>query len=460
MAINQISDQNLGKFLQIVFSDGVREQISSDFRDWENIQRSRVGEAAGRSHRFFFQSSFGPSAIQWSGIAPAGDFPASQQVTVAEYEAVFKEINATIEIEYNLWARARKSPEKYAEPLAIEISSKSVAAKRRLSADLHGDGTGVIGEIPNPAVNSVVNNRLVVTLSSTDTCRGHIGWFEFGDLVVFKTPAGAAHVAASAGGNDVTYFKVIAKDRLTNKVTLAGYKADNTAAAITGVGTIVATDVIYRKGQPTVADLTAISTTDYNTLTEVMAGLESLLAADSRVIHGITMEGATAGTVFDCGANPLDSSHIQKGMSLVKTIAGRGNYSWDQLDMAPECYDSMIESRETDRRFMMANDITRGAKGIVFLHENDQLSVNCSEFVPKNRIRALPKSKASKGKVLELFGSDFEVVKPAGQGSEFMLLPASGGAGHSRMIRSYLFGVFALACKHPASCLTLRNFTL
>lgn len=457
MAISQISDQNLGKFLQIVFSDGVREQISSDFRDWEMIQRSRVGEAAGRSHRFFFQSSFGPSAIQWSGISPAGDFPASQQVSVAEYEAVFKEINATIEIEYNLWARARKTPEKYAEPLAIEIQSKATAAKRRMSADLHADGTGVIGEVPNPAVIAVSGGKLVVTLSATDVCRGHIGWMEFGDLIKFAAPDKTARLGAEAGGNNLAYFSVVARDRATNKVTLQGYLANGTATAATGAGTIAAGDVVYRKGQPTLVDLTG-AIADYNTICEVMAGLESLLANDARVVHGITMQGATAGTQFDCGANPFDVSHIQKGMSLVKTIAGRGNYSWDQLIMSPEAYDALIESRETDRRFMMANDGTRGVKGLVYVHENDQLEMYTSEFCPKNRVRALPKSKASKGKVLELFGSDFEVVKPAGQGSEFMLLP--GTAGHSRMIRSYLFGVFALVVKHPAACLTLRNFTL
>jgi hypothetical protein len=233
MAINQISDQNLGKFLQIVFSDGVRNQISEDYRDWEFIQRIREGDPNGRSYRFFLKDSYGPAAVQWSGISPAGSYPNSQQISVGEKEAVYKEINATIELEYNLWNRARKSPAKYAEPLAEEIMSKSMAFKRRLSADMYGDGTGVLGSVADvsASVDFTDGDNVVITLDSLDTSRGGAQFFEFGDRVQFYDVDGTEHKLAD-GGVDAEYGIVTDKDRTANTVTCTFYDEDDNAITI------------------------------------------------------------------------------------------------------------------------------------------------------------------------------------------------------------------------------------
>ena len=39
----------LGKLLQIVYSEGVRNQISEDFRDWEAVSKLKVSDEAARS---------------------------------------------------------------------------------------------------------------------------------------------------------------------------------------------------------------------------------------------------------------------------------------------------------------------------------------------------------------------------------------------------------------------------
>jgi hypothetical protein len=454
-----ITDQNLGKFLQIVFSDGVRNQISEDYRDWEFIQRIRQGDPNGREQRFFFQSSYGPSAIQWAGISPAGSYPSAQQVSVAEHTALYKEINATIELEYNLWNRARKSPAKYAEPLAIEISSKAMSAKRRLSADLYGDGTGVLGSVADvsASVDFTVGTAVVITLDSLSTSRGHVGWFEFGDKVQFYALAGTEHKLVD-GAVSAEYGIVLDKDRVNNQVTVAFYDASDNLLTIDGLGTVVDTDVLYREPQVTKPDLTAIGSTDYNTLSEVYAGLESLAAADGRVVHGITMSGASKASQYDCSNNPLDVSQIQRALSQVKTRVGEGRYSYKGMLMAPEANDVLIESREVDRRFQSVADNKRGVNKFVYVHGNDSLEVLTSEFCPKKRIYMLPEAKGGQ-KVLEFYGSDFEPVRPAGQGSEFFLRPGSSG-GHDRFIRSYLEGICVLIAKHPAAILQVKNFSL
>lgn len=459
MAISQIESQNLGKFLQIMFSDGVRNQLSEDFRDWETVAKMKSGDPAGREQRFYLQTGYGANAIQWAPIASPGDFPSAQQVTAAEYIAKYKEINATIELEYNLWERARMSGDvRYAEPLAIEIESKATASKRRLSVDLYGDGTGVMGQA---ASASIVNtDEIKLVLSSADSARGHVGFFEFQDRFVFRSPDNATDEldALNGGSSGIAYLQVEDKNRAENSVTFTAYNSSGVKVPVTSVASVSANDVLYRLGQPTRVDLTSIGSADYNGLTEVMVGLESLAASDSRVVHGMTMRGALAGSRYDASAQPLDVIHFQRALSQAKTAVGGTKYKYSQANLAPESLDALIESRETDRRFISVEDSKRGTRDFAYMHDGDTVKMIPSEFVPKKRIWILPESKATNEKVLELWGSDFRQVK-VGSSDGLYLKPSSSG-GHSRFVRSYLEGVFCLIAKHPKAIIQIHNFTV
>lgn len=447
MAYSNIDSLQLGTLLQIVFSNGVRNQISQDFRDFEMVKRQKAGSSVARELRFMLQKAYGVSAIQYRDPGTSGrSFPSAQQSTVQEFTALFKEINATIELEYNLWDRARKSPEKYAEPLALEIDSKSSAAKRRIAADLYGDGTGVIGTIAS-------NTGATVSLSTSNSARGHVGFFEYGDKLVHKAANGGAGSAVTVASGTFDYWRVDIKDRSGQTIGLVPV---NTAGAETTVSawTALAGEVFYRTGQPTIPDLTDIK--DYGKASEVIAGLESLAAGDGRKVHGITMSGALSGSRLDADANPIDVKHIQKAMSQVKVNVGQDRYSWKMMCMAPETLDSLIESRETDRRFMAAEDGKRGTKKFMYLHQNDELECYTSEYVPPKRIYILPETKAGE-KVLEFHGSDFATVKAQGMG-DFHLKPASAG-GYVNTVVSYLQAIGVIVCKHPASISVIHNFT-
>lgn len=458
MAFNNIDNLSLGNLLQIVFSAGVRLQISQDFRDFEMIKRAKVSSSVARELRFLFQSAFGPSAIQYRDPGTSGrSFPQARQSTISEYTAKFKEINATIELEYNLWDRARKSPEKYAEPLALEIDSKASAAKRRLAADLYGDGTGVVGTVASAAVTSPTSNKLVWTLSTTNAARGHVGFFEYGDILLLRATAGGASALDTSLATEPAYWLVVDKNRDLSQVTLQGLDANlapvATIASITTPPT--AGDVFYRYGQPTIPNLGSIS--DYGTATEVMAGLESLVAGDGRVVHGITMSGSIAGSRQDAGGNPIDVKYIQKCMDRAKINVGQDRYKWKMMMMAPETHASLIESRETDRRFQTVEDNKRGVKYFAYVHGNDVLECNSSEYLPPKRIYILPETKAGE-KVIEFHGSDFETVKGQGMG-DFHLKPASSGGGYVNTMVSYLQAIGVMICKHPAAIAVVENFT-
>jgi hypothetical protein len=457
MTFNNIDNLNLGNLLQIIFSNGVRNQISQDFRDFEMIKRAKVGSSVARELRFMLQRSYGPSAIQYRDPGTSGrSFPDARQATVSEYSAKFKEINATIELEYNLWDRARKSPEKYAEPLALEIDSKASASKRRIAADLYADGTGVVGTVASAAVTSPASDQLTFTLLNTNVARGHVGFFEYGDILMLRANAGTASALDTSLATEPVYWLVVSKNRDLNQVTLQGL-----TAALASAGSIASIsvqptsgDVFYRYGQPTIPNLSSIS--DYGTATEVMAGLESLAAGDGRTVHGMVMTGAISGSRLDCGANPIDSKYIQKCMDKTKINVGQDRYKWKMMMAAPESHASLIESRETDRRFQSVEDNKRGVKFFAYVHGNDTLEFNSSEYVPPKRIYIFPETKAGE-KVIEFHGSDFETVKAQGMG-DFHLKPGSGG-GYVNTVVSYLQAIGVMIAKHPAAIGVIENFT-
>ena len=68
MATSQIqASAALGKFLQRVYSDGITNQISEDFRDWEMVNKLKVSDQAARTVDFLINKSYGARAVQWKG---------------------------------------------------------------------------------------------------------------------------------------------------------------------------------------------------------------------------------------------------------------------------------------------------------------------------------------------------------------------------------------------------------
>jgi len=454
MAFNSIDSLALGNLLQIKFSDGIRNQISKDFRDWEMVLKAKVSNSAARELRFMLLTAFGVDAINYANPGQLdSSFPSADRSTLSEYTAKFKEIRTTIEVQYDLFERALQSPEKYGEPIKVEMDSKLSASKRRLAADFHADGTGVLATVASTAFSG---GQAVVSLSTSNTARGHVGLFEFAQRVVNKVLAGTAGAVPTVSAGTFSHWVVVAKNRDAQTVTLQAVNTlgANVTASVTG---LAAGEVIYRKAQSDNSDIPDLSgtITDYGTVTQVMAGLPSLLATDARVIHGITMSGALAASGYDAGGNPIDVRHIQRAMSQVKVAVGQDQYTWKMMVQAPETLDALIESRETDRRFTTMEDATRGTKKFMYQHQNDSLECYTSEYCQPKRIYIIPESKSGQ-KVLEFHGSDFKTVKAPG-GGDFMLKPSA--SGFVATVVSYMQAIGVVIAKHPASCAVISNFT-
>lgn len=459
MAYSNIDTLNLGEVLQIAFSKGVRTQISTDFRDYEMVKRAKVSGHAPREIRFYFQNGLLPANTQWRNPGTSNrPFPTGFQPAADEYTAKLKEANATVELEYNLYERARVSPEKYAEPLQMILSASMSSTKREMARALWQDGTGVIGQLgaSAAAVTSPASNQLEFTLDEGDTSRGHTGYFEYQDILILRTSAGAVTNLDTSLATEPVYWKVMTKDRATGKVRLQGL--DSAFAPVATMTTVTGPQtgsVFYKFDQPTIPDLTAItSSTDYGTLTETLVGLESLAANDGRTVHGITMSGITGSSEVDAGGASLDLSHFNQVMDKVKIEVGPDRYKWRMACSAPETQSALIESRETDRRFISWDDNKRGTKVFGIVHRNDQIELCDSEYVHKKRLYILPETKAGE-KVLEYHGTDFTTVKAPG-GDDFHM-KVSGGQYVNNVV-SYLQACCVLICKHPKSIARIRNF--
>jgi hypothetical protein len=458
MAINNVDSLLLGKLLQITFSKGFRRQLVRDHRDWESVKQSTVGMPGGREHRFMFQVGGGPAAIQYAAIGSSGAFPAAQRSAVEEKIAIFKELNATIEIDYMLFERLKMAPAKYADNLAMELEDKLTYLKRRVAADFYNDGLGVLGTVASVADAGIAQGKVEVTLSVLAASRGHIGWFEYDDLLLNCDPNGDADMPAGA-----VAWKVVGIDRPTSKVTLQAVSSAGAPVALANVAaaSIDASDLLYRgttAASHTRVNLSSTFTGDYGTATEIIAGLGALVANDGRQVHGITMSGVTGSTIKDCGGNPIDVTFIQQALSQVKTAVGQGRYKYSQLKCAPEMLDSLIEGRETDRRFNSVEDATRGVRKFIYQHAEDAVEFVTSEFCKKTEAWALPSGKGEESKCIEFVGTDFKAVEVPGSSSKFHLRPTSGG-GHEKKLVSYMFGLGVLVNQHPKACLKITNFT-
>lgn len=459
MAYSPIENLQLGKFLQIAFSDGIRFQLSGDVRDWDMVRKVREGDPNGREVRFLFQNSLGPAAIQSMSPGVAGAFPDSQDIGISENTAQYKEIAATIEFDYNLWQAAQKSPAKYADFLAKEIESKTIAYKRQISKELYGDGTGVIAQLAAASASvttyGTVAGVIQFQLDTASSARGHVGWCEIGDILVLKSAAGGASALDTNLATEPSYWKVLSRNRKADQVTMQGLDSTKTAVVIASIITQPAAGEVFYRLQNTIPNLTA-SIADYGTASEVMAGLDSLVSNDGRTMHGITMVGASAGTVSDAGGAAMDVSLLQELLDTTKVNVGQTAYKYKVMVGAPETHASLIESRETDRRFVALEDKTRGIKGMFgFAHLNDMLEFYTSEYCQKKRLYVLPEA-SSGDKVLEYHSTDFEQVK-VNDMAAFNLKPSANG--YLRRVSSFMHGRQVLICKHPAAIGKLVNFT-
>lgn len=447
-----LTDIDIHKFLKIYQMDGFTRNLSENSEMWNHIQQLKEMDAMARQTKFLLIDQLGYSGVQALPADGSGNYPTAARSNLIEPVVNYKEWGWTVDVPRVLENKTGADLIQYAKPLATELDNKQIAFARLKCVEIQGDGSGAIGLLS--AAASYAANEVTITIShaSADAGRSFVRWFHEGDVVKIASPAGVARLAANAGGNLVSQLQVVDIDESARTVTLSGFAATDNDTTITGVGTIASGDYVYRIGT-TPNDLTAISTNDYDTLSEVMVGLESLTANDGRGLFGITMTGSTKGTRKDLNGAVIDSKHFQQLLSELKRKAGKGRYSYDTAFMADETYDSLVESREADRRFHSIEDTDRGVKGIGYVHGRDKVEFVPDEFCHAQRIWVLPTGKEA----LCFIGKDAQQVAP--NGNDPFRLSISGG-NYSRTMETNFEQCGVLISKHFRALGCILDFTV
>lgn len=424
--------------------DGFTRNLSENSEMWGYIKQLSEMDAMARSVKYLLIDELGYGAVQPLPADGSGVYPAASRSSLKEPEAKYKEWGWTVDVPRVLENKTGSNLMQYAKPLATELDNKQIAFARLKCIELMGDGSGSIGKLDGAP--SYASNQLTITIDSSSAAAGRsfIRWFQEGDLVKFAAEDGTSHAPTGA-----TSCKVVDIDEAAGTVTVEAYLSNE---LITAAGTVADNDHVYRIGN-TPNDLTDLAGQDYSTISESMVGLESLLANDGRLIHGINMSGAIKGTRKDLNGKVIDSKHFQQLLSELKRKAGKGRYSYDAAFMADEVYDSLVESRETDRRFNSIEDSDRGVKGIGYVHGRDKVEFRPDEFVHSQRILVLPNGKDA----LCYIGKDAQQVKPNGN-DPFHLSVSSSGYG--RDMQTFFEQAGVMIVKHPRACGVIEDFSV
>jgi len=467
MAVSNISSHALGKLVQISFADGVRDQLSKYSADFDNILKSSVGDIGGsRSHEFALQTSGGPNAIQaMPADGSSADLPTGQLSEVGFYEAVYKRVALTIQLPLDLWQKTMDAPGKYADAMILESKNKAVVAKREMCIFLHGDGTGkrvivstIVGTVTaTTGLASIVGATAVASVS-------HVGWLQEGDLcdVMVNTATSAAGVPSAVrtptvAAGTFSHWKVSSRNLRTDTIILVPINTLGAATTLSDLGSIVATDVLYKKNQNTVVATNAAISTDHNLLTEVPAGLESIMNDDGRVCHGVTMSGVTAGTNYTA-SGLFDPDHILEAVTDLKTLTG-DQYNYTQMLMAPKVHDIFVKSVDANKIFRDKDPKGFGGKGFFYQHGNTVLMLQTSEFCPPNRIRVLPEGQGDdQPNPIEFRGEDFKVMNVGG--SEEFLATGSTAGRYKEAVQKFFVGRMCFLNKFPRAGLTIKGYDL
>ena len=468
--VNQIESADLGKLVKVDFATRVRWQLSKRTKDFDNFLKAfDTGDLGGkRYHEFALQTSGGPNSVQHATAdGRAGTsydaFPDGQGSDIGWYNAYYKTTEVTIEVGLEEWSKAMDDPDKYAEPLMLESKSKALEAKKEMCVTMYQDGTGVRMIVTGtPTISS---GRLVVAGSTASGDTGHAGWVQIGELVSViadtttkaVTASTPTSLACTVSSGTVDYYKVYARDLRANTLTLIPLTSAGAVLTATAAGNVVTTNVIYKKGQKTIVATDSAITDDYNNITEVGAGLQSLVQDDDRKVHGVTMGGSTAATIYTATGG-FDPEHIQNGLTDVKTATG-DEYVYSQILMAPKIKDVFVANCEADRRFLAAERKDRGGKSYYYLHDNDAAEIVSSEYCPNNRIYALPEGRGGSdedgGSPCEFRGKDYYMISTGG--SDEYLKPSSSG-GFVKAIQKFMKNRYCFLIKHNASVLAIKGF--
>jgi hypothetical protein len=458
MTYNPITNLTMGNILHIMFAQNAIQQLSTEAAEFEFVKMHSAKVDPAREYRFLLVESLSPSAIQPNDPGTSGiGFGVPATPVTNEYTSRFFEVSGSLQIELNLWERAKMSPAKHGEPVVIRAQALLDSWKRYMSSRFYQNGTGCLGVVTAAADTAGAGGSVLVTVPVNAAGNSFVSWFELGDRVQISNVAGANHAARPAvvAAGVFDHYRVIEVLRATDQVRLQPILTTGAAANLTS-SDIVATDQIFPSNIVIAGKLVAIA--DYATWNEVHPGLEAL-GQPGITTWGMNMAvgGALAPTRVNCGAAVIDERFLGQLLDAMDIRNGRSKFPVQKFLSSPEAARALINSRETNRRFGSVQDNTTGSAGFGYQHYNQRVEFVPTEFCPTNRIWLLPKP--SDGIMpIEMPLIDFRQVKEGSSDGNYLAPNAAGG--HNQMLRQYWKSYVTAFSRRPSAIGSLVNFTL
>jgi len=474
MAFVPFGAGRIDKLLDIIFTKQVTYVGAKTFPMWDMIKSKKASDPLARAVRYRVLTELGFPAAG-AGRDPGAAsyaFPRAFLANLNEYEGEYKLKATTVGLSFDLYRQAQLAKSaKALEPLALEMTSKAIAESRIMACEFWLDGSGVRGTAAS-ADDTNLNTATAtlptylfpymtfVQLSDLDGDRGHANCFEYGDIVAAYSQTGTVitptGLTAGTAPGQFYGWKVADRDRRAQTVALQPVDTTLTILAGATASNIVATTVFYRvDGQTTFPNLTTPGQ-DYGSMTEIMAGLESLAANDGRIVFGMNMSGITARSDFNAQTQPLDALMVDEALGEAKNRMGEGRFPYKQMIMDDFSHRQLIDSRETDRRFISYQDNVRGTSYIGYQHRSDIVRAVVDEYV-RRRIWMLPEEITGE-KILEYHGTDWENVSLPKGGSMFFN-PTTDGRYTNQMV-SFKSQRGVLIDRVPGAIACVHNYTL
>lgn len=472
MATTPFGSGRLDKLLDIIFTKQVSYVGAKTFPMWDMIKSKKASDPLARAVRIRVQTELGFPAAG-AGRNPGASsyaFPRAFLANIQEFEYEYKLKATTVALSYDLYRQAQLAKSaKALEPLALEMTSKAIAESRIMAAEFWLDGTGVRATATSADDTNLTSATaaagypfpysVVVTLTDADSTIGHANCCEYGDILAAYSNTGTVVTPTGptpgTGTGQFYGWKVADRNRQAQTITLQPVDTNLTILSTATASNIVITNVFYRvDGQQTFPNLTSIA--DYGAATEIMPGIESLAANDGRTVFGMVMSGILARSEYDALGNPLDAIYLDQALGEAKNRMGEGRFSYKQMLMDDFSHRQMIDSRETDRRFISYKDAVRGTSYFGYQHRSDLVRAVVDEYV-RRRIWFLPEEVTGE-KVLEYHGTDWETVSLPKGGSMFFN-PTTDGRYTNQMV-AFKSQRGVLANRVPGGIACVRNYTL
>jgi hypothetical protein len=458
-----MASPSIANILQTAFLENFSQSLNLDAPELSFLKS--VPEKLpnnGRTIKSLIQTQLNPASV---GVSARGEvnFLPGQSCSYEEVDIYMKRWRQTVKVEAELEKLCAAGDNSYLKPLEVELSSSLAALNRLRAIWMYGDGTGVLGVVASGGLaESTIgaDGKITVTIESSSSLRGYIGWIQVGDHLRFAAADGTIRTPGTVTGGTFHAYKVLSVDTVNNSfVAQMITSADATGPVSAGGSQIVATDNIYHYAQyeaagSTLPNLNSIS--DYDTISVVPMGLRGLIMATG-TYAGINRANVPnlQGNILDQSTTLVSPTMLMRAVRKVGKRVGRERFIFKNIICSDEVEISLFEQREGNKMGTFApSSQSGGGEAWEFQFGRHQFRVNSFEFCPRSDIFMIPEFKSpaeQDSRVLMCHHSEPEQV------GDVSLSP--GTFNYKSSFLRFYQGWHQVSSAVPAALVRLTNFT-